>query len=59
VNRVDAHEFIHLAENLDLKVGTTMFPFESLPEALIQTKQGRLEKPNAVLQVACEHSSLT
>jgi propanol-preferring alcohol dehydrogenase len=52
VNRADAREFIQLAENLDLKLGATVFPFESLPEALIQTKRGHLEKPNAVIQVA-------
>jgi propanol-preferring alcohol dehydrogenase len=52
VNMVDAREFIRLAENLDLRVGTKVFPFESLPDALIQTKQGLLEKPNAVIQMA-------
>lgn len=57
VNMTDAREFLVLAEDLDLEMGVTVFPFESLPDALIQTKQGRLKEPNAVLQVARENGT--
>jgi hypothetical protein len=35
-----------------LEMGTSLFPFEELPEALIRAKQGKLEQPNAVIQVS-------
>jgi propanol-preferring alcohol dehydrogenase len=54
VNKTDATEFIRLAENLDSRPATVVFPFESLPQALIQAKQGSLASPNAVLQVASD-----
>ncbi|MFQ5812086.1 MAG: alcohol dehydrogenase catalytic domain-containing protein [Anaerolineae bacterium] len=34
------------------KVGVSLFPFEELQDALILAKQGKLEQPNAVIQVA-------
>jgi hypothetical protein len=35
-----------------LDVGTSLFPFEELPEALIRARQGKLEQPNAVIEVS-------
>jgi hypothetical protein len=32
-------------------MGTTMFPFEELPDALVLAKQGKLPQPNAVLEI--------
>jgi propanol-preferring alcohol dehydrogenase len=52
LKRSDAEEFFTLVDQLDLQVGTTVFPFEELPEALVQAKQGKLPQPNAVIQMA-------
>jgi alcohol dehydrogenase, propanol-preferring len=52
LKRADAQEFFDIVDQLNLRVGTSLFPFEELPEALIQAKQGRLPKPNAVIDVA-------
>jgi hypothetical protein len=35
-----------------IQVGISIFPFEALPDALIQVKHGDLDQPNAVIQVA-------
>lgn len=48
----DAEEFFALVDRLDLQVGTSVFPFEELPEALILAKQGKLPQPNAVIEIA-------
>jgi hypothetical protein len=37
---------------LELKVGTSPFPFEEAQEALISVKHGELERPNAVIEIA-------
>jgi propanol-preferring alcohol dehydrogenase len=37
---------------LDIKIGTSLFPFESLQDTLIQVKHGELEQPNAVIKIA-------
>jgi len=52
LRRSDAEEFFHIVDQLDLKVGTTVFPFEELPDALILAKQGKLRQPNAVIEIA-------
>jgi alcohol dehydrogenase, propanol-preferring len=52
LKRSDAEEFFAIVDQLDLQVGTTMFPFEALPEALILAKQGKLPQPNAVIEIA-------
>ncbi len=52
VKRSDAEEFIEIVRGVKMKVGTTLFPFDELPDALIKAKHGELEQPNAVLQVS-------
>jgi propanol-preferring alcohol dehydrogenase len=52
LTRADAEEFSQIIDQLELKVGVNLFPFEELQEALILAKQGKLEQPNAVIQIA-------
>jgi hypothetical protein len=52
LRRCDAEVFIEIADQLDLDVGTSVFPFEALQDALILAKQGRLGQPNAVIKIA-------
>jgi alcohol dehydrogenase, propanol-preferring len=52
LTRSDAEEFFALVDELDLQVGTAVFPFDELPDALILAKQGKLPQPNAVIDVA-------
>jgi propanol-preferring alcohol dehydrogenase len=52
LNRSDAQAFIEIVDQLDLDVGTSVFSFEALPDALIRAKQGKLEQPNAVIKIA-------
>ena len=55
LRRSDAEEFFDIVDQLGLKVGTSVFPFEELPDALILAKHGKLQQPNAVIEIA--HSS--
>jgi propanol-preferring alcohol dehydrogenase len=48
----DAEEFIDIGRGLEMKVGTTQFPFEELPQAIIRVKHGEISQPNAVIIVA-------
>ena len=52
LKRSDAEEFFEIADRLDLQVGTHVFSFEELQDALILAKQGMLQKPNAVIEIA-------
>ena len=52
LNRHDAEAFIGIVDQLDLDVGTSVFPFEALQDALILAKHGELEQPNAVIRIA-------
>lgn len=52
LTRSDAEEFFALVDQLGLRVGTSVFPFEELPEALVLAKQGKLPQPNAVVEVS-------
>jgi len=52
LNQKDAEEFFGMVENLDLNIGVKRFPFEALQEALVQVKQGKIEEPNVVIDVA-------
>jgi propanol-preferring alcohol dehydrogenase len=51
LKRSDAEEFFAIIDDLDLQVGTTVFPFDELPDALILAKQGKLPEPNAVIDI--------
>ena len=52
LRRSDAEEFFELVNALELKVGTSLFPFEETQDALIMVKHGQLEKPNALIKIA-------
>jgi propanol-preferring alcohol dehydrogenase len=52
LRRSDAEEFFKLVNGLELKIGTSLFPFEETQNALILAKQGKLEQPNAVIKIA-------
>ena len=52
LNRSDAEGFLEIIGGLEKGVGTTLFPFEELQDALILVKQGKLEQPNAVIKIA-------
>ncbi|MGD8397909.1 MAG: alcohol dehydrogenase, partial [Anaerolineae bacterium] len=52
LKRSDAEEFFAIVDQLDLHVGTSVFPFEKLPDVLTMAKQGRLPQPNAVIQLS-------
>ena len=43
LKRSDVEEFFDIVEQLDLRVGTSVFPFEQLPDALVLVKQGKLD----------------
>jgi propanol-preferring alcohol dehydrogenase len=52
LKRSDAEEFFDLVNSLELKIGTSSFPFEEVQDALISAKHGELEQPNAVIEIA-------
>jgi len=52
LNRADAQEFVELVDELDLGVGTSVFRFAELQDALILAKHGELEQSNGVIKVA-------
>ena len=52
LKKSDAEEFFRIVDRLDLKVGTSVFPFEELQDALILARQGKLEQPNVVIKVS-------
>jgi propanol-preferring alcohol dehydrogenase len=51
LKRSDAEEFFTIVDQLDLRVGTGVFSFEELPDALVLAKQGKLPQPNAVIEI--------
>jgi propanol-preferring alcohol dehydrogenase len=51
LKRSDAEEFFAIVDQLDLRVGTGVFSFEELPDALVLAKQGKLPQPNAVIEI--------
>ncbi len=54
VTKSDAEGFFKVVRELELeiRVGTSQFPFEALQDTLIQVKHGELEQPNAVIKIA-------
>jgi len=48
----DAEAFFELVDGLELEMGTSLFPFKDLQDALILVRQGRLEQPNAVIKIS-------
>jgi propanol-preferring alcohol dehydrogenase len=52
LKRSDAEEFFRIVDRLDLDMGTRLFPFEELQEALILVRHGKVDQPNAVIEVS-------
>jgi len=52
LSRSDAEEFFDIVDRLGLEMGTKLFPFEDLQEALILARRGELEQPNAVIKIS-------
>jgi propanol-preferring alcohol dehydrogenase len=52
LTRSDAEEFFEIVDRLELRVGTSVFSFEELQDALILARQGKLEQPNAVVEIS-------
>jgi propanol-preferring alcohol dehydrogenase len=52
LKRSDAEGFFEIVDRLALEMGTSLFPFKELPDALIRARQGKLEQPNAVIKVS-------
>jgi propanol-preferring alcohol dehydrogenase len=51
INRRDAEEFLRLAGEVDMSLGTEVFPFEMCQEALIRVRHGDIRRANAVVRV--------
>ena len=54
VTKSDAEGFFKIIrdQEIDIRIGTSLFPFEALQDTLIQVKHGSLEQPNAVIKIA-------
>jgi propanol-preferring alcohol dehydrogenase len=52
LSRSDAIEFFEIIGRLEVEMGTSVFPFGDLQDALILARQGKLEQPNAVIEIA-------
>jgi hypothetical protein len=52
LKKSDAEGFFDIVDQLDLRVGTSVFSFEELPDVLALVKQGKLPQPNAVIEIA-------
>ena len=51
LRRSDAEEFLGVVDRLQLREGVSLYDFEELDKALIHTKQGKLDEPNAVIAI--------
>jgi len=50
ISRKDGVEFLQLANDINMKASIEVFPFDNLPEVLIQVKHGKVNG-NAVIQI--------
>jgi len=50
ISRKDGVEFLQIANDINIKTSIEVFPFENLPEVLIQVKNGRING-NAVIEI--------
>ena len=51
VNRRDAEDFLRLAEEIDMSLGTEVFPFERCQEGMIRVRNGAIREANAAVRV--------
>jgi propanol-preferring alcohol dehydrogenase len=52
LSRSDAEAFFEIVDQLELDIGTSVFAFAELQDALILARQGTLDEPNAVIRVS-------
>jgi propanol-preferring alcohol dehydrogenase len=51
VNRRDAEQFVSMAREIDMNLGTEVFPFEKCQDALIRVRRGHIGQANAAIRV--------
>jgi len=51
VNRQDAREFLQLAREIAMGLGTEVFPFEECQEGMIRVSRGELTEANAAIRI--------
>ncbi|MCD6143939.1 zinc-binding alcohol dehydrogenase family protein, partial [Thermococcus sp.] len=44
-------EFLNIADEMQIKMGKEVFPFEKLQDALILVRKGEIKEPNAVIKI--------
>ncbi len=44
-------EFLNIADEMQIKTGKEVFPFEKLQDALILVRKGEIKEPNAVIKI--------
>ena len=54
VKKTEGEEYLEIAGRINIKMGTQVFPFEQLQEAMILVKNGEIKEPNAVVKIADE-----
>lgn len=45
-------EFLNIADEMQIKMGKEVFPFEKLQDALILVRKGEIKEPNAVIKIS-------
>ena len=51
VNRQDSEEFLELAREIDLSLGTEVFPFPALQEGMVRVRRGEIRESNAAVRI--------
>jgi len=51
VNRRDAEEILQFAREIDLSLGTEVFPFEACQEGMIRVRRGEISEANAAVRI--------
>jgi len=51
IKRSWGEEFLNIADEMQIKVGKEIFPFEKLQDALILVRKGEIKEPNAVIKI--------
>ena len=54
VNRQDSEEFLELAREVDLSLGTEVFPFAALQDGMGRVRRGEIHGSNAAVRISEE-----
>lgn len=57
VNTKDAEEFLQLAGETDLGIGTEVYPLGECQDAMIRLRRGETKQPNVVIRVEADLGS--